>query len=78
MPIYARTFQIRFPRQHLNAIEPAIKKRHDIVHRGGKAKDGAPTTVSLKEIGEVIEAVRSLSDNIREAIDNDPQEGSPF
>jgi len=78
VPLYTRTFQIQFPQQQLNVIGPAITKRHDIVHRGGKAKDGIRTTVSLKEIEDVIEAVRALSNSVRETIDSDPPEDSPF
>lgn len=42
-------------------FEEPIKKRHDIVHRSGQTKDGAPITVEDQEIGELMDAVRDFA-----------------
>lgn len=74
---YRRTFGVQFPKEHLDTIGPAIHKRHDIVHRGGKAKDGTLTTVSKDEIAAITNAARALGNSIQQAID-DKDGGSPF
>ncbi|MRW91175.1 hypothetical protein GJ699_14360 [Duganella sp. FT80W] len=44
-------------------IEP-VKKRHDIVHRSGQTKDGAPITVDAEEIANLMAEVRNFANSL--------------
>jgi len=61
--IYENTFELEFP-SDLKNIYKAIAKRHHIVHRGGKTKDGKPVLVSRDEIEELMQNVRFFADHI--------------
>jgi hypothetical protein len=51
-------------------FEMALEKRHDIVHRSGHDKDGAPIEVSAGEIGELCEKILGLASEIDEQLKN--------
>ncbi len=61
--MYKSVFEISFP-DTMKPLYSAINKRHDIVHRNGRSKDGTEVTVTKEEIQEVLHAVRELADHI--------------
>jgi hypothetical protein len=65
--MYKWTFKIEIP-DGLDAIGPAVNKRHDIVHRGGKAPDGAPCTVSKDELSKLLGTVKKFATALNKAI----------
>lgn len=55
---YQKTFSIKFP--EISHLLPFIYKRHDIVHRNGKTKDGNSVITNGKDIKQTIEEVNQL------------------
>lgn len=64
--IYKSTMDIDFPPDIKNLYK-AIAKRHDIVHRSGKTKDGEQIIISRNEIEELMQDVRTFADYIDSA-----------
>ncbi|MCA8948439.1 MAG: hypothetical protein KDE27_02995 [Planctomycetes bacterium] len=58
--MYRWTFKIQIP-AGLDVIGPAVRKRHDIVHRGGKTPDGDLSSVAKAELTTLIEAVEKFA-----------------
>lgn len=56
--MYKKTFEINFP----SISEPMklVSKRHDLVHRNGKTKEGAPFYLSKSEIDECLKTIKSF------------------
>lgn len=65
--MYRWTFKIKVP-DGLDVIGPAVNKRHDIVHRGGKNQKGDPCTVSKDELSKLIETVKKFATALNKAI----------
>lgn len=59
MPIFQLGLGIRLP--SVKHLEPALLKRHDIVHRCGRTKEGEPVTVTLMEIGELFGEIEKFA-----------------
>ena len=53
MQMYKNTLGIDFP-EDISAISRAIDKRHDIVHRNGKTKEGEEIIITENHISELI------------------------
>src|SRR5215831_15403839 len=51
--MYKDVLNVEFPTD-LASVFRAIETRHDIVHRGGKSKSGASTSVTQKEVRSLI------------------------
>lgn len=64
--IYKHTLDVDFP-DNVDILYKVIAKRHDIVHRGGKTKDGVSIIVTKDELILLIEEVKSFADNIDSA-----------
>jgi hypothetical protein len=58
-PIFQRGLGMRLP--SVKPFEPALLKRHDIVHRCGRPKAGVPVTVSLTEIGMLFQEIEKFA-----------------
>lgn len=54
-PIYKNTFGIDFDNNLMRGLIGEIQKRHDIVHRNGKTKDGHEVTVDVNRLIEKVE-----------------------
>jgi hypothetical protein len=61
--IYKHTLDIDFP-ENIKSLYKAVAKRHDIVHRSGKTKNGEPIIVTKDELEELMDNVRSFADHI--------------
>lgn len=61
--MYLATLKVDM-RAHLAPVAKAIPKRHDIVHRNGKDRDGKPIEVSAEDVQALIDAVATLADHI--------------
>ncbi|VVN25388.1 hypothetical protein [Pseudomonas fluorescens] len=59
-PLLEKAFGIKFP--SIESIMPEIVIRHDIIHRGGRDKEGYPVIVSLADIRRVSELVRGFAE----------------
>ena len=64
--IYKNAMDIDFP-PDIKKLYKAIAKRHDIVHRNGKTKDGEQIIISKSEIEELMQDVRTFADYIDSA-----------
>jgi hypothetical protein len=51
------------------AFEGPLLKRHDIVHRSGHDKDGAPVTVTAAEIADLCAVIREFADELNSRIE---------
>ncbi|WP_175673293.1 hypothetical protein [Burkholderia ambifaria] len=58
-PIFQQGLGIRLP--SVKPFEPALLKRHDIVHRCGWTKTGGPVTVTQAEIGALFEEIEQFA-----------------
>lgn len=60
--MYQDTFQIEFP--EIGDLMKAIKKRHDMVHRNGKNKEGEKVQITKELIFDVIDKVDKFVQDI--------------
>lgn len=60
MPMYKSTLNCRFPRD-ISGIAGAIDRRHNIVHRGGKTKDGQIVQVSKGDVSALLKQIESFA-----------------
>lgn len=67
-PLFRSALKVEFP-DVLGVLGPAIQKRHDLVHRGGKTKDAKLVVVGPADVVEVIVVVRQLADSIKSSLD---------
>jgi hypothetical protein len=63
MPMYKSTLDCKFP-DDMSGIAGAIDTRHNIVHRGGKTKDGGIVQVSGAHVTTLLKQIESLAANI--------------
>lgn len=61
-PLIESGLKINVP--EIGTLMAEVLVRHDIVHRGGRTKDGDPITVSEADVRRVIEMVRTFADSI--------------
>jgi len=61
--MYKATLDISFP-DSMKPLYSAITRRHDIVHRNGRDKEGKPIHISRREVEDVLSAVNELADHI--------------
>lgn len=64
--IYKNTLGIDFS-PYMNNLYEAVAKRHDIVHRSGKTKDGNAIIVTRDQIEKLMQEVKSFADHINSA-----------
>ncbi|MCT4587773.1 MAG: hypothetical protein N4A71_08125 [Carboxylicivirga sp.] len=64
--MYKGTFKIDFPR--IEELMEIIGKRHDLVHRNGKNKNGDKIKISKEVVDDVIDKVEEFAINIHENI----------
>src|SRR6266481_7313293 len=57
--MFLETLNVRFP-EDLDFLKQAIHVRHDIVHRGGKTKDGKEHQITTEDIKKVTQAVDDI------------------
>lgn len=67
-PMYKVSLGVDFP-EDLSPLFKAIAKRHDLVHRGGKNKDGEPIDISEEELRELVVYANTFVGSINEQID---------
>jgi hypothetical protein len=58
-PLLEKTLKIKFP--SIEKFMPEIIIRHDIVHRGGRDKDGYPVLVAIADVRRVSDMVSKFS-----------------
>ncbi|AZC67376.1 hypothetical protein [Pseudomonas chlororaphis] len=58
-PLLEKTLGIQFPK--FESIMPEIITRHDIVHRGGRSKDGYPVQVTIHDVRRVASLVKDFA-----------------
>lgn len=61
--MYQSTLGVKFPKD-LGDVYRAILKRHDIVHRNGKNKDGEVIQIEKGDVSKLIKDVEKLSEEI--------------
>lgn len=61
-PLYRNTFEVDLG--DISYLMKAIQKRHDIVHRNGKDKEGKMTLITKEDVKELIEKVSDFIQNI--------------
>lgn len=61
--MYRTCLGVEFP-DGLDSIQRAITKRHDLVHRSGKTKEGEEVSVSREDIQALVDAIRELGQHI--------------
>lgn len=61
--IYRSTLSIDFP-DSMKPLYAAVIKRHDIVHRNGRDKEGRQIKVSRQDVEDILTTVRDLADHI--------------
>jgi hypothetical protein len=66
--LYKNVLGIEFPGD-LGLLYKEIEKRHDIVHRCGKTKDGAKILVSQESIKKLIAEIKRLVNYINSKSD---------
>jgi len=60
--MFAGTFKIEFPT--IKEVYELVLKRHDLVHRNGKTKEGNPVDMDEKAINDLIEKVTKFIDEV--------------
>ena len=60
--MFADTFKIEFP--SVKEVYELVLKRHDLVHRNGKTKDGKLVAIDEKAISELMENVTKFIDEV--------------
>lgn len=66
--MYRETLGVDFGGK-LAEVAKAIPKRHDIVHRNGRDKDGNPVNVTKDDVSKLIAAVKELAQYINGQLD---------
>lgn len=61
-PLLERTLRIKFP--DIAPFMPEIIIRHDIVHRGGRDKEGYPVNVSSADVRRVADLVKGFAETL--------------
>jgi hypothetical protein len=69
-PMYRDTLDIDFPKDN-SAVFSAIRKRHDIVHRNGKTKDGEEIMISHQDVIDLISAIQAFTHYVDEQLSKD-------
>jgi len=69
-PMYRDTLGIAFPKD-IGAVFRAIRKRHDIVHRNGKTKDGEEILISRQDVLDLISEVQAFTHDVDEQLRKD-------
>ena len=59
--IFSNTFSIAFPENWWELI-PAVNRRHNIFHRGGKPNEGSPEKLTVQDLTEITQKVREFID----------------
>lgn len=65
--MYRATLAIEFP-GNIGPIFRAIAKRHDIVHRNGKTKDGKEICISVAMVTDLISAIEKLVQHVDQEV----------
>ena len=65
--MYRTTFLIDFP--YIGTLSKAIVKRHDLVHRNGKTKEGETINISTEEIESLCDELISFSASLSDSLD---------
>jgi hypothetical protein len=60
--MYNSTFGINFP--EIGDVNKFIVRRHDLVHRNGKTKDGGKITINNVEIESMVEVIKTFVNQI--------------
>lgn len=66
-PMFKDSLDTEFPKD-MSGIFKAVKKRHDLVHRAGKDKDGNTVSVTREELSDLINSVTGIVGHINEQI----------
>lgn len=69
-PMYKATLDVNFPTD-LSYIFKSISKRHDLVHRGGKNKDGEEIIITDEDLQSLIVEATTFIDMVNNQIDDD-------
>lgn len=67
--MYKDALDVQFP-EDLSEIYKAVDKRHDIVHRSGKNKNGDPIEIGKNHVDSLIEQIDTLVASIEEGLRN--------
>ena len=65
--MYKDTFKIDFP--SIKEVYECVLKRHDLVHRNGKTKDGNPVEPDENAVNELIDKVSNFVEEIANKLD---------
>lgn len=65
-PMFGSTLQIEFP-DSLKELISAIHRRHDLVHRGGKTKEGEIIALDQSQVAELLNRIRVFAKHIESA-----------
>ncbi|MFA7944051.1 hypothetical protein ACEK06_16490 [Pseudomonas brenneri] len=61
-PLLEKTLSIKFP--EIKSIMPEIIIRHDIIHRGGRNKEGYPVLIEIRDVRRVASLVKEFADTL--------------
>ncbi|PKL41994.1 MAG: hypothetical protein CVV41_16215 [Candidatus Riflebacteria bacterium HGW-Riflebacteria-1] len=67
--LYKCTFKISFPQKSPGNLRKAIIKRHDLVHRNGKDKDGNLVSVTKNELTDLLQEVRDFACDLNSTLE---------
>lgn len=66
--LYKNVLLCSFPKDKVAQLNKSVDKRHDIVHRNGKTKDGSMIYISKEDVEELIELVSDVVSHIDKQI----------
>lgn len=66
--LYKNVLLCSFPKDKVAQLNENVDKRHDIVHRNGKTKDGSMIYISKEDVEELIELVSDVVSHIDKQI----------
>ncbi|WP_104401799.1 HEPN domain-containing protein [Vibrio penaeicida] len=71
-PMFKATFEIEFP-SSIELLIKATHKRHDLVHRAGKTKDGELINITVSEVSTLINEVLDFAKHINDQLGVQPE-----
>ena len=67
--IFSSTFKIPFP-ENWRELIPAVNRRHDIFHRGGKSHEGSQEKLTLQDLIEITQKVSEFIDTLNKEFED--------
>jgi hypothetical protein len=75
IPLYKSVLSIDLG--DVKAVAVAIQKRHDVIHRNGKGKDGVMVSISSNDITKLIDDVSAIADAVEATLGEVDEDDTP-